>query len=276
MTTDGDISPLFGRVLVLVAHPDDETACSVLLHRAGEAHVAFATDGAPAPEFFWSSYSSRRQYATVRHAEALHSLAVIGVAEPLFLRDDVSDAPFQDQALHLSLRSAKKSLEDLAHRLKPDALVAPAYEGGHPDHDACSFLAAAVGRSLSLPTFEMPLYHRSPSGTLVHQAFRDNLGADILLYPTQLELQDRAEMLNRYVSQTDLAMFVTALVERLRPQPVYDYLRPPHLGLLNYEVWGWHMTGTELCSAFQNFGMNRVAWWRRSMPQGEEMQAQGA
>jgi hypothetical protein len=46
---------LFGRILVIVAHQDDETACSVLLQRAREAWVVFATDGAPASEFFWGS-----------------------------------------------------------------------------------------------------------------------------------------------------------------------------------------------------------------------------
>jgi hypothetical protein len=33
-------------------------------------------------------------------------------------------------------------------------------------------------------------------------------------------------------------MFVTARVERIRPQPSYDYSPQPHLGLLNYEGWG--------------------------------------
>ncbi len=49
---DQDSKVLLGRVLVVVAHQDDEAACSVLLQRAREAQVVFATDGAPACEFF--------------------------------------------------------------------------------------------------------------------------------------------------------------------------------------------------------------------------------
>jgi hypothetical protein len=54
--TVGDTRSLLGRILVVVAHQDDETACSVLLQRAGEARVVFATNGAPATEFFWHRY----------------------------------------------------------------------------------------------------------------------------------------------------------------------------------------------------------------------------
>ena len=67
--TVGDTRSLFGRILVVVAREDDETACSVLLQRAHEARVVFATDRAPASEFFWRGYGSRQQYAAVRHGK---------------------------------------------------------------------------------------------------------------------------------------------------------------------------------------------------------------
>jgi N-acetylglucosamine malate deacetylase 2 len=232
-----------------VAHQDDETACSVLLQRAREARVVFATNGAPPSDFFWHRYGSRQQYAAVRHAEALQSLGVIGITEATFLQD----AARQDQELYRFLPSALEALE-LARHFKPDALVTPAYEGGHPDYDACSFLARSVGHSLSVSRGEMPLYHRSPNGTLVHQEFRTPLTGEILLYPTQLELRRRDEMLRKYVSQPDASKFVSARLERFRPQPSYDYSRPPQPGALNYERWGWPMTGADLCAAFQSFG----------------------
>ena len=67
--TVGDTRSLFGRILVVVAREDDETACSVLLQRAHEARVVFATDRAPASEFFRRGYGSRQQYAAVRHGK---------------------------------------------------------------------------------------------------------------------------------------------------------------------------------------------------------------
>ena len=257
--TDADAPSLLGRVLVVVAHQDDEIACSVLLQRVRKALIVFATDGAPAAEFFWSSHGSRQRYAEVRHAEALESVGVLKNVGPIFLKDPASDLPFRDQELFRSLSSAAKSLEAVAFQFKPDALLAPAYEGGHPDHDACSFLANTVGRALSIPRWEMPLYHRSPHGNLVRQKFRIPSNGEILLHASQLELRRRDEMLSKYVSQPDLSKFVSAQVERFRPQPDYDYSHPPHPGALNYEVWGWPVTGSDVCAAFQRFGTHRLS-----------------
>ena len=54
----------FGRVLVLVAHPDDETiGCSGLLQRASSALVVFAVDGAPPHYGFEKKYGSLAQYS---------------------------------------------------------------------------------------------------------------------------------------------------------------------------------------------------------------------
>ncbi len=246
----GVVRPLLGNILVLVAHQDDETACAVLLQRAREAQVVFATDGAPASEFFWGRCRSRERYAEVRRTEAFESLAVIGASTPIFLEDPVSQAPFPDQELYRFLPAALEALTRILCRFKPDALLAPVYEGGHPDHDVCSFLASVVAQKFSIPVWEMPLYHRSQSGALVYQQFRVPSGGEVLLYPVHSELRRRDEMLRKYISQPDVRNFVSARVERFRPQPKYDYSQPPHVGALNYEVWGWPMTGAEVCAAF--------------------------
>ena len=253
MRVDESVS-FCNRLLVAVAHEDDEIACSVLLQRIHEVLIVFATDGAPSAEFFWSSYGSRRRYAEVRHAEALKSVGVLDNVKAIFLKDGTTDLPFRDQEVFRSLPSAGKALEAIARQFSPDALLAPAYEGGHPDHDACSFLVNKVGRSLSIQRWEMPLYHRSAGGSLVHQRFRSPDNSEFLLHASRLELRRRDLMLSKYVSQPDLPKIVTGEVERFRPQPDYDYSQPPHSGTLNYEVWGWPMSGSDLCAAFQGNG----------------------
>lgn len=52
-----------GRLLIVVAHQDDEIACSAVMQRVHDVLVVFAADGAPTTDFFWSSYGSRRRYA---------------------------------------------------------------------------------------------------------------------------------------------------------------------------------------------------------------------
>jgi LmbE family N-acetylglucosaminyl deacetylase len=244
-------SPLFGRILALLAHPDDETACAALLYRAEEAKVVFCSDGAPKSEFFWRRYVSRERYAAVRHGEARRALRVIGVTMMRCLHNPTTGRLFRDQELYRELPHAIGALFRVTTHTSPDAILAPAYEGGHPDHDACNFLARQLGIARQIPVWEMPLYHRSQEGLLIHQQFLDANRTEIVLRLTPSELRMREQMLTTYASQPDAADFVSAPVERFRPQPAYDYSRPPHPGPLNYEVWQWPMTGTEVCCAFQ-------------------------
>jgi LmbE family N-acetylglucosaminyl deacetylase len=254
------LSSLFGHVLVLVAHPDDETACATLLQRARDATVVFCTDGAPKSSFFWNSYGSAEQYAVVRSGEARRALEILGITSMYFLRDPATQRLFSDQELYRAVPEALTALTS-AMTTQLDAIVAPAYEGGHPDHDACSLLAYLVGCERNIPVWEMPLYHRSEGGELVHQQFLEPDGSEVTLCSTARELGRRAEMLAAYASQQDAPNFISASMELFRPQPTYDYCRPPHPGLLNYELWGWPMSATEVCGAFHaclvEFNANR-------------------
>src|SRR5438270_8219336 len=66
-------------LLILAAHPDDETiGASLLLARFPQAKVVFLTDGAPHDPRFWSRIAkgSREDYAHIRRQEAEKALAV--------------------------------------------------------------------------------------------------------------------------------------------------------------------------------------------------------
>lgn len=240
---------LFQRVLVVVAHPDDETGgCGVMLQRASDPMVMFATEGAPDDHWFWSGYQSQAAYARTRRAEALAALRLCGVDRYRFISDE---HPWcSDQRLFRALPQALQAVTRATMDYRPDALLAPAYEGGHPDHDACSLIAHVVGKRFSLPVWEMPLYHRLPSGQLACQQFLNCNGTECLLRPSKEELTCKREMLACYRSQPSLARFVVSRVERFRLQPAYDYARPPHPGLLNYEAWQWPMQGPDVSKAF--------------------------
>jgi N-acetylglucosamine malate deacetylase 2 len=249
------IEPLFqllGRTLVLVAHPDDESACVALLQRARQATVLFCTDGAPASEYFWRRYGSRRAYAEIRSTEAKRSLAIVGKTDPEFLRHPQTHEGFRDQELYQDLASAFAALLDQTENWQLEAIVAPAYEGGHPDHDACCLLAHLLGIELAVPVWELPLYYRAQSGELVHQRFIQPNGTEISVSLTSDELEKRRAMFAAYSSQPDASKFVNSVVEVYRPQFPYYFALAPHVGKLNYEAWGWPMTGIVLCQAFQS------------------------
>lgn len=246
------LAPLLGKTLVLVAHPDDEAAgCGALLQRMKEPVVAFATDGAPRDPYFWEKAGSREAYAEVRRREGRASLALAGVRYIEFLQG--SEGYFTDQELFRCLAPALESLSALVGRYNPRALLTLAYEGGHPDHDSCSFLGSMLARRLSLTAWEMPLYFRRSDGATLCQKFRSLNGTEFLLQPTVEEQKTKRDMLAAYLSQGEVLKQFSAATEWFRPQAAYDYSQPPHSGVLNYEAWGWPISGSEVSGAFASF-----------------------
>jgi LmbE family N-acetylglucosaminyl deacetylase len=239
---------------VLVAHPDDETGgCAGLLQHLHEPTVVFATDGAPVDSYFWRDYGSPENYAQVRRQEAAAALAVAGVHQFEFLGSYFGPGTFLDQQLHQKLSNLFELVERMVRRYRPDCLLVPAYEGGHPDHDVCSFIGSVIGGRLKIPVWEMPLYHRSDQGELVSQRFRQTNGTEMAYSLSSAEARTREAMLACYRSQRDLADYVVEPVETIRPQAHYDYQQPPHSGIVNYRAWEWPISPVDVCRHFREY-----------------------
>jgi LmbE family N-acetylglucosaminyl deacetylase len=248
------IDELLGRTLVLAAHPDDEClAFGAILQRMREPLVVFATNGAPEDPYFWQKHGSRQAYAALRRQEAMLSMRAAGVKDVIFLQDLPGGEPLADQELFRQLRLAFELLADIVRRRMTTALLTLAYEGGHPDHDACSFLAAQLSHLASIPCWEAPLYHRSPDTTGVFQHFTGLTGEEIDVSPTTSELERKQRMCQAYVSQGDFLGKFDIHNEPIRPQAAYDYTQPPHPGKTNYELWQWKMTAKAVSAAFAEF-----------------------
>ncbi len=248
-----ELAPLLGRTLVIVAHPDDEAiACGGLLQRMREPSVLICTDGAPRHPYFWEKYGSREAYATLRREEARRALAQVGIERVEFLPPEPNpDQQFVDQDLFLNVRSALDRISDLVPLLGTEALLTTAYEGGHPDHDTCAFLTWWISREYVLPAWEAPLYHRKPDGTVEKQCFMTPEGDEVLFDATTEEVGRKRKMVAEYASQRQTLELFNPAIERFRPQAAYDFSLPPHPGVLNYEAWGWTMSGTQVVQGFQ-------------------------
>jgi LmbE family N-acetylglucosaminyl deacetylase len=252
------LAPLLGRTLVIVAHPDDEViGCGGLLQHMQEGAVVFCTDGAPQDDFFWKRYGSREAYIRLRQQEARQALNCIpNRAEPIFLAERRRE--LVDQQLFRFLGSAFEALSDVIHERQPQALLALTYEGGHPDHDCCCFLAAQLSKEHKLPAWEFPLYHRSTDGLGVKQEFPIAGDAEVVLHSTAEEQDVKRRMLLAYASQGDIISHFGVELERYRPIATYDFSRPPLPGVLNYEAWQWPITGAQVAESFVRFLESRA------------------
>jgi LmbE family N-acetylglucosaminyl deacetylase len=237
-----ELAQLYGRTLFLVAHPDDEVITfGALLQRAAEPLVIYATNGSPQDPYFWKNHGTREAYSALRQEEARRALGELGVSAVEFL-------PFVDQELFRTLDSAYARVEEIAREFLPKAIVTLAYEGGHPDHDSCSLLAAVLGDEIGVPVWEGPIYNRSAG--VQRFAFGD---AGVTVGPTESELSKKLSACKQYPSQGDFLGTFSLEREVVRAQAKYDYSRPPHEGRLNYEAWQWSMTGQDVCTAFTEF-----------------------
>jgi N-acetylglucosamine malate deacetylase 2 len=240
------------RVLLLAAHPDDETiGASAILGRWRDTSVAYLTDGAPRDRGLWSmgGTGSRAQYAKLRRREAESALQLAGVAA-----DRIQYLGAVDQESVLQLAALREVLSALLRRHQPDILITHAYEGGHPDHDSAALLAAAAsnglrGQGRATPELlEMTSYHARNgrccnSEFLPQSASQPGSPGDLVIQLSPEEAARKAGMMNCYQSQQRILEAFPIGPERLRIAPDYDFGRPPHSGSLWYECMGWPTTG---------------------------------
>ncbi len=136
-------------VLVVVAHPDDDTAVSTFLAKAvldqgKRAAVVFTNRGNGGPNAVGMEQS--KALADVREMEARRSLAARGVTNVWFLQGQ--DTPTQDVLHSLETLGHGAALEEMVRLIRltrPEVIVTwlPAYVAGenHGDHQASGVVA---------------------------------------------------------------------------------------------------------------------------------------
>ena len=231
------------RILILAAHPDDETiGASLLLARFPQSSVAFLTDGAPRDTRLWSAgvNGSREAYAETRRQEAVQALDYAGISEQrVFCLGGV------DQEAVFEIGILAERFAKLIAEMRPEIVVAHAYEGGHPDHDAAAVVTKIAISSLETPplVLEMTSYHAKDDRCVTGEFLYFAASPEICFEFANSDRDRKRRMMDAYASQRLVLENFPIDCERLRLAPDYTFSDPPHSGKLWYECMGWAMTG---------------------------------
>jgi LmbE family N-acetylglucosaminyl deacetylase len=214
----------------------------------GRLMLVHITDGSPLDLRYARAvgFRSREQYALTRRTELYDALALAGVNPRQCLQLSIAD-----RQAYRFLPGLIACLFGIARTIQPTLLLSPPYEGGHPDHDAAAFAAAAIRRRFGMLHREYRLYHCRPDGSLETQEFlqgRKNAKADrsveiVTLSPAERDF--KAEMLRAFRTQSETLQQFQIADERFRRAPEYDFSRPPHNGPLTYERWNLGVSGVD-------------------------------
>ena len=216
------------RLLLVVAHPDDETiGAGALLVRSTDAHIAVVTNGAPIDRHWWpAGVATAEEYAELRREELRRALELAGIGSERVHLLDVTDGHASQSIAQIARRLAA-----LLDSVNPDMVLTHAYEGGHLDHDATAIAVhAAMAMTSRGHPHEMALYHAGAGEEIDVHAFLPGTGS---CYTASLDDRLRARksaMLSCYQTQQRHAVYFGVDVERYRCAPAYDLRRSPDPG----------------------------------------------
>lgn len=231
-----------GPVMVIAAHPDDETlAAGGLLSEWPNVYIVHLTDGAP------MSHPARKAYAATRQRELRGALALAGIQGDRNIQLGIADQKSAEALVYLAL-----SLKGLLEMIQPTLVLCHPYEGGHPDHDSAAFvLQAAVRLSVfsTAPVLaEFTSYHNASPfriELLETGTFLPNECEELEIKLTPAQQAAKRSMLDCFESQRQILRHFSVSSERFRLAPDYDFSRPPHKGRLFYDFQNWGIRSTD-------------------------------
>ena len=233
------------RLLLVAAHPDDETAgLGAQLHRCDDLILLHLTDGAPRnlADARRHGFQDAPSYAAARARELQAALAVGSVSAARY------SLGLPDQGLASALSELCRRMAAFVRWLRPDALITHAYDGGHPDHDsaalACQVAASALPADGRPERLEFAGYHAAAGAPSWGRFVTEDASA-VTIRLTEEEQRRKGAMLACFTTQASVLAAAPRIEERLRPAPEHDFRKPPHPGPLWYERMEWGVTAAE-------------------------------
>jgi len=218
---------------VVVAHPDDEVlGLSAVLPHLKDLRLIHASDGAK------GAVDGAGPEARFRELDA--ALSVLNVTPAARICYALPDGALVDHLGDL----VERLVEDLA---QVELVLTHAFEGGHPDHDACAVaVQAAVARlhrdgQRAPERLEFALYRREPTGVALNSFPVDAEIAPLAL--TGEEQVRRVQALAAFESQQHVVSRFPADREAVRLAPEFDAAQPRAPGALLFAGADPHAEG---------------------------------
>lgn len=234
------------RLLVLAAHPDDESIGASVLLSNFTSYVAYLSDGAPRDSRLWTGgpHASREAYSALRRMEAARALRLAMISS-----GSIAWLGGTDQETVSNIGELTRKLVALLLELSPDLLVTHPYEGGHPDHDTASLVTHNALQQLTAShppeLIEMTSYHAQDGACVTGEFLPFESVPEVVIELSDVEKARKHQMLASHESQQVVLGRFRVDCERFRPMPDYDFTKAPHPGKLWYECMGWSLTGDD-------------------------------
>ncbi len=231
--------PKLKNFLFIIPHPDDEIVgvCSIikkLIGKNNKIYLFFLTNGIVSQKsLIFSKNKDFNKLKLIRKNEMKMSLRELGIKDYFF--QDIPTRTLKDRIF-----KTYSKIKRIITLKKINAIFCPAYEGGHQDHDVANFICSKMLKYCKV--YEFPEYNYF--GKKINcNSFLDNRGKEQIHLLTNKEILFKKRCINIYKSEKKNLNYIQFEKESFRPLQEYDYLHPPHTGVLfyrRYRFFSWH------------------------------------
>jgi LmbE family N-acetylglucosaminyl deacetylase len=134
--------------LLISPHPDDEVLGGSAVMRDGPVTVVHVTDGVPP----WINVRERPTVRAARRAECEQAWRTLEADA------ECVDLGYPDLRAWQSVEELATSLREVVEACSAETVFLPAYQRGHPDHDATYLAGALAAESLTHRTIKWWIY----------------------------------------------------------------------------------------------------------------------
>jgi len=139
------------RVIIVLAHPDDEVFCQHLLKKFQNHQLTFIylTNGSP---------TNNLELVRIREDESRTAISLIAEGAEIFPYGRLMEITDGKLARQFTKADLSRIIDFIGLGTGPSVFISPTLEGGHQDHDATFLITDYLSRHWGAKHYAFPLY----------------------------------------------------------------------------------------------------------------------